>query len=52
MCDTKKYLITITNTISPTSMAYYEFVLYRREHFPDENTFCLFRLIKRIRGRK
>ena len=41
MCDTKKYLITSTNTISPTSMAYYEFVLYRREHFPDEKHILL-----------
>ncbi len=41
MCDTKKYLITITNTICPTSMAYYEFVLYRREFFPDEKHILL-----------
>jgi len=32
----KRYLVTITDNISPTSMPYNEFVLYRREHEPEE----------------
>lgn len=31
-----RYLVTITDNISPTSMPYNEIVLYRRRHYPDE----------------
>lgn len=32
----KRYLVTITDNIAPTSMPYNEFVLYRRGHKPEE----------------
>lgn len=32
----KRYLVTITDNIAPTSMPYNEFVLYRRKHEADE----------------
>lgn len=32
----KRYLVTVTDNIAPTSMPYNEFVLYRREHEPEE----------------
>lgn len=31
-----RYLVTITDNIAPTSMPYNEFVLYRRQHKPEE----------------
>lgn len=32
----KRYLVTITDNIAPTSMPYNEFVLYRKNHVTDE----------------
>lgn len=41
----KRYLITVTDNLSATSMPLNEFVLYRRSHFPEEEqvVFLLFK---------
>ena len=41
----KRYLITVTDNLSATSMPLNEFVLYRRSHFPEETqiVFLLFK---------
>ena len=44
----KRYLVTITDNIAPTSMPYNEFVLYRREHKPEEKQVVILLFKKKV----
>ncbi len=37
----KRYLVTVTDNIAPTSMPYNEFLLYRRTHVPEEKQIAI-----------